>query len=135
MGELFVTLAILVYMLDNRDIGDEIARVWAGLLALLLLTFIGCRLWNWWVGMSNYKTFLGAVAGRPLVRGRFCWDYGLWELDPDGQLAGIAMIIVVLAAIGIMVFNRRLFYWVGGSVIAGGYLVNACLMIKLMAAY
>jgi len=122
-------------MLDNRDIGREIERVAAGLLALLLLTRIGFRLWYWWAGVSNYTTFLGAVSGRPIVCGRECWDYGFWELCPDGQLAGVAMIVVVLALLGGVIFDRRSFYWIGGIVIAGGYLVKAALLLKLMAAY
>jgi len=122
-------------MLDDRDIGCEIERVAAGLLALLLLTRIDFRLWYWWAGVSNYTTFLGAVAGRPIVSGRGCWDYGFWELCPDGQLAGVAMIVVVLALLGGAIFNQRAFYWIGGIVIAGGYLVNAALLLKLMAAY
>jgi len=123
-------------MLDNRDIGREIERVGAGLLALFLLTRIGFRLWYWWAGVSNYTTFLGAVAGRPIPTVRAsCWDYEFWELCPDGQLAGVAMIVVVLALLGGAIFNRRSFYWIGGIVIVGGYLVNAALLLKLMAAY
>jgi len=47
-------------MRDNRDIGREIERVGAGLLALFLLTRIGFRLWYWWAGVSNYTTFMAA---------------------------------------------------------------------------
>jgi len=124
-------------MLDNRDINREIERVGAGLLALLLLTLIGLRLWHWWAGVSSYTTFLGAIAGRRsrIICDRGCWDFGFWELCPDGQLAGAAMIIVVLALLGGAIFNRRSFYWIGGIVIAVGYFVNAYLFLKLMAAY
>ena len=123
-------------MWDDHDINQESERVGAGALALILLACIGYRLWNWWAGMSVYKTFLGAVAGRPSGFSRLrCWDYGLWELYPDGQLAGIAMIIVVLSVIGVTASGKHLFYWVGGSVIVGGYFVNAYFFLKLMAAY
>jgi len=40
-------------MLDDRDIGREIERVAAGLLALLLLTRIGFRLWYWRVNVAR----------------------------------------------------------------------------------
>ena len=46
---------------------------------------------------------------------------GLWELCPDGQLAGIAMIIVVLSMICVAASGKRLFYWVDGRVIVGSY--------------
>ena len=125
-------------MFDGRDIDCEIGRVVALLLGLALLSLIACRIWYWWAGVSDYKTFLGAVAGRPSVyglHGRGSWDYGLWELCPDGQLAGVAMIVLVLMVLGGAIFNSRSLVFSGGCVILGGYLVNACLFLKLMAAY
>lgn len=125
-------------MFDGRDIDREIGRVVASLLGLALLALVGRRIWYWWAGMSDYKTFLGAVAGRPFVcglHGRGSWDYGLWELCPDGQLAGVVMIVFVLTVLGGAIFNSRSLLLVGGCVILGGYLVNACLFLKLMAAY
>lgn len=125
-------------MFDGRDIDREIGRVVALLLGLALLSLIACRIWYWWAGVSDYKTFLGAVAGRPSVyglHGRGSWDYGLWELCPDGQLAGVVMIVFVLTVLGGAIFNSRSLLLVGGCVILGGYFVNACLFLKLMAAY
>lgn len=113
----------------------SIGRVVASLVGLLLLAAIGCRICRWWVGSSVYETFLGAVAGRPFVRGRGDWDYGLWELCPDGQLVGVATIVLVVALLGGAIMNRSSLYCVAGGVIACGYLVNAYLFLKLMAAY
>lgn len=125
-------------MLDNRDIKGEIERVAAGLTGLFLLVSIGLRLWRWRACLSEeYKTLLGAIAGRPnlLVDSRYWWDYGLWQLCPDGQLAGIAMIVVVASIIGGAILNWRQLYWGAGCVIIGGYLINAYLFVQLMAAY
>ena len=122
-------------MLDDRDIEREIERVVAGLIGLLLLASISRRLWHWWAGVSPYKTFWGAVAGRPLVTGRACWDFGFWELYPDGQLAGMAMGALVLSMLGGAILNWRSLYGGAIGVVVGGYLTNAYLFLKLMAAY
>ena len=122
-------------MMDNRDIDHEIGRIVAGLIGLLLLASIGFRLWHWWAGGSPYETFWGAIAGRPLIQGRAGWDFGFWELYPDGQLAGMAMSTVVLSVLGGAILNQRSFYWVAVCVAASGYLVNAYLFLKLMATY
>ena len=122
-------------MMDNRDIQCDIERVSAGVAGLIILIFISRRLWRWQEGISEYETFLGAVAGRPLMWGRGCWDFGLWELCPNGCLAGIAMIILVVTVIAGAIFNSRSIYLIGAYVIVGGYLVNAYLLLKFMAAY
>lgn len=122
-------------MLNDRDIRYEVLRFLAGLTGLFLLICIGCRLWHWWAGVSNYETFLGAVAGRPLVCNRTCWDYALWELCPNGRLAGIAELLFVFSVVSGAIFNNRSFYLIGVSVIVGGYLANACLLLKLMVEY
>lgn len=120
---------------EMQNIERSIGRVVASLVGLLLLAAIGCRICRWWAGSSVYATFLGAVAGRPIVRGRGNWDYGLWELCPDGQLVGVATIVLVVALLGGAIMNRSSLYCVAGGVIACGYLVNAYLFLKLMAAY
>ncbi|MBP5285160.1 MAG: hypothetical protein ILO34_03515 [Kiritimatiellae bacterium] len=68
-------------------------------------------------------------------RPRSCWDYGLWQLLPDGQLAALAVLSIIVALIAGAVLNRRQLYFLAGSVVVGGYLANACLMIKLMMDY
>ena len=93
------------------------------------------RLWRWFSGFGIHRTVWGAIAGRPIVNGRFFWDCGLWELFPDGQLAAGAMLTLVASLIIGTLFNWRQLYFVAVSVIFGGYMVNAYLMVKLMATY
>lgn len=121
-------------MIDNRDIGREIERVVAGLFGLALLAGVCIRLWRWYSGIW-YKSVWSAIAGQPMLRSRVRWEYGLWEICPEGQLAALAVIVIIAALILGAIFNCRRFYWLAGGVFASGYLVNAYFMIKLMAAY
>ena len=121
--------------MDGHDIKCDGERILAGLIGLLLACFMAVRLWRWFSGVGIYKTVWGAIAGRRIVSGRFCWDCGLWELFPDGQLAAGAMLILVASLIIGALFNWRQLYFVIGGVIFGGYMVNAYLMVKLMGAY
>ena len=122
-------------MLDKYNIKCDGERIVAGLIGLLLACFMAVRLWRWFSGVGMHKTFWGAIAGRSVLRGRFCWDCGLWELFPDGQLAACAMLILVASLIVGALLNWRQLYVVAGGVILGGYMVNAYLMVRLMAAY
>ena len=121
--------------MGGHEIKNEGERIVAGLLGLILSCFMAVRLWRWFSGIGINKTFWGAIAGRPVVSGRFCWDCGLWELVPDGQLAAGAMLILVASLIIGALLNWRQLYFVAGGVIFGGYMVNAYLMVKLMGAY
>ena len=122
-------------MLNKHNIKCHGERIVAGLIGLLLACFMAARLWRWFSGIGMHKTVWGAIAGRPVIRGRFNWDYGLWELFPDGQLAACAMLILVASLIIGALLNWRQLYFVAGGVILGGYMVNAYLMVRLMAAY
>jgi len=122
-------------MSDSLNIKCDVERIVAGVIGLLLACFMAVRLWRWFSGIGIHKTVWGAIAGRPVIRGRFCWDCGLWELFPDGQLAAGAMLILVASLLIGALFNWRQLYFVAGGVIFGGYMVNAYLMLKLMAAY
>lgn len=121
-------------MMDDRDIGREIERVAAGLIGFALLAGVCIRIWHL-PSRILYKTVWGAIAGKPLIPGRASWDCGLWEVCPDGQLAALAMILIIAALILGAILNSRRCYWFAGGVIASGYLVNAYLMFKLLAAY
>ena len=121
--------------MDENKINDEGERIFVGLFGLLLLALMAVRLWRWFSGIGIHKTFWGAIAGRPVVSGRFCWDCGLWELFPDGQLAAGAMLILVASLIIGALLKWRQLYFVAGGVIFGGYMVNAYLMVKLLGAY
>lgn len=122
-------------MMDERDIKDEIGRALAGLLGLLVLAMMMLRLWRWYSGFEVAKTVWGAIAGSPVVNSRICWDYGFWELFPDGQLAAAAMIALVTTLIAGSVFNIRPLFFVAVGTVVCGYLVNAYFMLKLLAAY
>lgn len=121
-------------MMDNRDIGREIERVAAGLIGLALLAGVCVRLWHL-PSRVMYRTVWGAIAGKPLIAGRTSWDYGLWEMCPDGHLAALATILIVAALILGAILDCRRCYWLAGGVIVSGYLVNAYLMFRLLAAY
>jgi len=120
--------------MDN-NVKLEIERIVAGLIGLLLVCFMAVRLWRWFSGISIHKTIWGAIAGRPIISGRFCWDCGLWELFPDGQLAAGAMLTLVASLIIGALLNWRQLYFVALGVIFAGYMLNAYLMVKLMVAY
>lgn len=122
-------------MMDEHDIGREIERVVMGLIGMVMIGLVSLRLWRWHAGIGVYKTIWGAIAGGPIVSRRFCWDYGLWQLLPDGQLAAFAVLVIIVALIGGAVLNWRQLYFLAGIVVISGYLVNACLMIKLLADY
>lgn len=121
-------------MMDENDIDQEKERVFFGLVGLVLAGLMACRLWRWCSGLGGDTTIWRAIAGRPFS-GRGCWDYGFWELCPGGQLAAVAMIILVVSLIAGAILNERWLYVFGGCVIVGGYLANAFLLLKLMAAY
>ena len=119
---------------SNIEWGSE--RIIAGLFGLVLVGFMVVRLWRWFSGVDFQNTVWGAIAGRPIIVNRWaCWDYGLWELFPDGQLAAGATIVCVVALIAGSLLNWRRLYFMAGGVVFGGYMVNAYLMVKLMAAY
>ena len=122
-------------MTDMQDIKYDGERIVAGLIGLLLACFMAVRLWRWFSGVGVHKTVWGAIAGRPVVSGRFCWDCGLWELFPDGHLAAGAVLILVASLILGALSNWRQLYYVAGGVVFGGYMVNAYMMVRLMAAY
>ena len=122
-------------MMDNRDINREIERVVVGLIGFAMLVCVCLRLWNWFSGYDFDLTVWGAIAGRPLIRGQECWDYGLWEICPDGQLAACATLVILVATVLGSVFDWRNLYWLAGGVFVGGYFVNAYLMVKLMETY
>ena len=122
-------------MTDERDIGHEIERVAAGLAGLVMLAFMAARLWRWYSGCGWAKTIWGAIAGKPIVSGRGGWDYGFWELCPDGQLAAAAAVALFAALLAGAILDWRRLYVAAAGVVACGYLVNAVLMLKLMAAY
>lgn len=121
-------------MMDDRDVNREIERVVVGLIGFAMLVAACSRLWDWFSGYDFDLTAWGAIAGRPLmVRG--CWDYGLWAICPDGQLAACANIAIIATTILGSVFDWRRLYWLAGAVMVGGYFVNAYLMVKLMETY
>ena len=66
---------------------------------------------------------------------RYAWDYGLWELSPKGHLSALSMIVAAFSLIVGATLDRRMFYVLAGCIYVGGYMVNAFLMLKLMAAY
>lgn len=121
-------------MMDGRDVGREIERVVAGLFGLALLAGVCVRLWQLSSGVM-YKTVWDAIAGSPPVSWRLRWDCGLREVCPGGQLAALAEIALVAALILGAILDSRRCYWLAGGVIVGGYLVNAYLMLRLLAAY
>ena len=127
--------SIITAMTDKHGIKCDGERIVAGLIGLLLACFMAVRLWRWFSGVGIHKTVWGAIAGRPIIRGRGCWDYGFWELFPDGQLAAGAMFVLVASLILGALWNRRQLYIVAGGGVFVGYMVNAYLMVKLMAAY
>ena len=110
-------------------------RTFAGLCGFALAGFMAIRLWRWFSSMNSYDTVWGAIAGRSFFYGRYRWDYGLWELVPDGQLAALANIILVVTLIAGSLLNWRWLYLIAGGVILCGYMTNAYLMVKLMATY
>ena len=126
---------VITAMTDRHDIKCDGERIVAGLIGLLLACFMAVRLLRWFSGIDIHKTVWYAIAGRRAVSGRFCWDYGLWELFPDGQLAAGAMFVLVASLIIGALLNWRQLYFVAGGVIFGGYMVNAYMMVRLMAAY
>ena len=121
-------------MMDDRDIGCEIERVAAGLVGLALLASVCIRLWRLSSGIF-YETVWSAIAGTPLIAGRSSWDYGLREVSPSGELVAYATILIVVALILGAILDCRRCYWLAGEVVVSGYLVNACLMLRLLAAY
>lgn len=125
-------------MMEERDLGQESGRVVAGILGLFLVGAMVLRLCRWHAGDGSSRTVWGAVAGRPFWGGRGNWNCGFWELCPDGQLAAVAMLLLVGSLIaGALVKGRRcpVFCTFAGLVFVSGYLVNAVLLLKLMAAY
>ena len=134
-------------MAGDRTVGQEAERVAMGVGALILLGFMCRRLWLWHEWPGAYKTVWEAVAGKRSVAthffpfGRFAdaWDFGFWELCPDGQLAAAAMLVLIASlALGAIVNDHtlhRMFCLLGGGLVVGGLLVNAVLFLRLMAAY
>ena len=127
-------------MATDGDIERDLERLVAGLLGLGLAGCMAVRLWRWFSGVDFQQSVWVAIAGRPIPGGWFFglwsrWAYGLWELSPGGQLAAGATIILIVALITGAILNWRWLYFVAGGVIGGGLMVNAYLMVKLMAAY
>ena len=125
-------------LIDGRHVGQGNERVIAGGLGLVLVGTMAIRLCRWYAGDGRYKTVWGAVAGRPFFDGRGSWNYGFWELCPDGWLAAAAMLTLIGALIvGVVARGRRssACYALAGIVFVSGYLVNAVLLLKLMAEY
>lgn len=125
-------------MMDDHAVGKESGRVVAGCLGLVLVVSMALRLCRWYAGDSRYETVWRAVAGRPFLEGREAWSYGFWELCPDGRLAAVAMLALIGALIAGVVARGRCSsacYALAGIVFASGYLVNAVLLLKLMAEY
>lgn len=127
-------------LMEERDVNKEIERVVFGCLGLVLILRMAFRLWRWFSGTGAGETIWKAIAGRPffvgsLGYGKACWDYSFWEVCPDGQLAAVAMVLMTVSLLAGAIWDCRHFYLLAGSVIVFGYLVNACLFIKLLAAY
>lgn len=128
-------------LMDGRDVNKEFERVVFGCLGLVLILRMAFRLWRWFSGTGAGETIWKAIAGRPFfvmgigVDQRACWDYGFWELCPDGQLAAVTMVLVAAALLAGALLNWRRLYLLVYGVIVCGYLVNACLFVRLLAAY
>ena len=116
------------------DVERGIERIAAGLFGFALLAGVCIRLLHL-PSRIFYKTTWGAIAGQPLIPGQASWDYGLWEVCPDGQMAALATILLIVALILGAILDCRRCYWLAGGVVVSGYLVNACLMLRLLAAY
>ena len=118
-----------------RSVEQEARRTLMGLAGILLAGAMAARLWRWHCLNGYYKTIWEAIAGRAHTSLSLRWTCGFWELSPDGPLAAMAMLALTASLIGAALLNWRVFYIVAFGAIIGGYLVNACFMLKLMAAY
>lgn len=121
-------------MIDERNMDREVERLGFGFLGLALVGLIAVRLWRWHLGFEFHETLWSAIARKPMVS-RYAWDYGLWELSPKGHLSALSMIVAAFSLIVGATLDRRMFYVLAGCIYVGGYMVNAFLMVKLMAAY
>lgn len=125
--------------MGDRSASQEVNRAVMGGLGVVLLGLMILRLGEWYGGAPAYRTVWEALAGRRgaylIFGGRYAWDFGLWELFPDGQLAAAAMLAIVFSLIVGAVACCRSLYWLAGAIVVCGYIVNAALLLKLMAEY
>lgn len=123
-------------MLNDRNIDREVERMISGIVGFVLAALMVSRLLLWSAGLAYYnETVWKVIAGRPMVHGRIAWEHGFWELCPDGRLAAAAMIVIIVSLMVGTVLNLRRCYFIALGVVAGGYALNAYLLLKLMAEY
>ena len=125
----------------ESEIGESAKRWLIGGFGLLLLVTRLVRLWQWWTCDGDGMTIWQALGGPRLFANnvsnasRLNFFYGLWELNPDGRLAATGVLLLMVTCLLAAFTQRDIFYKIGGGIVISGYLLNAALLLRLMANY